>query len=129
MVLGKNEDLFSRNVTVSDINWINPNSLEDSFKCKAKIRYRMEEQPCLVERTGPNTAKITFDGISHIHITFNHFLCCFNQNSHIVLITFLASSNVLGKGIMTSRLSNHISSLTFNTALHSSQKASLYFSE
>ena len=61
VVLGKNEDLFSRDVTVSDINWINQNSLEDSFKCKAKIRYRMEEQPCLVERTGPTTAKITFD--------------------------------------------------------------------
>ena len=61
VVLGKNEDLFSRDVTVSEINWINPNKLEDSFKCKAKIRYRMEEQPCLVERTGDNTAKIIFD--------------------------------------------------------------------
>ena len=59
VILGKNEDLFSREVYVEDINWINP--VEEKITCKAKIRYRMKEQPCIVEKTGETTAKITFD--------------------------------------------------------------------
>ena len=61
VVLGKNEDLFSRDVYVENINWINPDNMEESFRCKAKVRYRMEEQPCLVERVGDTSAKIIFD--------------------------------------------------------------------
>jgi tRNA-specific 2-thiouridylase len=61
VVLGKNEDLFSKEVYVEDINWINPDAQADKFQCKAKVRYRMTEQPCTVEKIGDTKAKITFD--------------------------------------------------------------------
>lgn len=61
VVLGKNEDLFTRDVYVKDINWIGPDETLESFSCKAKVRYRMAEQPCTVEKIGPTSAKIIFD--------------------------------------------------------------------
>ncbi len=61
VVLGKNEDLFSKDVHVKDINWINPDIMQDKFKCSAKVRYRMKDEPCTVERIGDSEAKITFD--------------------------------------------------------------------
>ncbi|WP_406545004.1 tRNA 2-thiouridine(34) synthase MnmA [Pseudobutyrivibrio sp.] len=61
VVLGKNEDLFTRDVYVKDINWIGPDETPERFSCKAKVRYRMAEQPCQVEKTGPTCAKIIFD--------------------------------------------------------------------
>ncbi len=61
VVLGKNEDLFSREVYVENINWIDHTDDRQNFKCKAKIRYRMKEEPCMVERVGESAAKILFD--------------------------------------------------------------------
>lgn len=48
VVLGSNEDLFSREVHVRDLNWIAGNEIPESFRCSAKIRYRMTEQPATV---------------------------------------------------------------------------------
>lgn len=59
VILGTNDDLFSREVNVENINWINP--VGDTVTCKAKIRYRMKEQPCTIEKTGETSAKIIFD--------------------------------------------------------------------
>ncbi len=59
VILGSNDDLFSREVNVVNINWINP--VEDTITCKAKIRYRMKEQPCTIEKTSESSAKIIFD--------------------------------------------------------------------
>lgn len=61
VVLGKNEDLFTKDVYVKDINWINPSDDEEVFRCKAKVRYRMVEQACEVIRVGATEAKIVFD--------------------------------------------------------------------
>ncbi len=61
VVLGKNEELFSVDVYVEDINWINKIDLQKEFRCKAKVRYRMTEQPCRVEPIGDNSAHIVFD--------------------------------------------------------------------
>ena len=61
VVLGSNEDLFTRDVYVKDINWIGPDETPERFSCKAKVRYRMAEQPCQVEKTGSTSAKIIFD--------------------------------------------------------------------
>lgn len=61
VVLGKNEDLFSRDVYVEDVNWIGPEELPETFRCAAKVRYRMVEQPCEVQRVGKTSAKILFD--------------------------------------------------------------------
>ncbi len=61
VILGKNEDLFSRDVYVEDINWIDPEDDRTEFDCAAKVRYRMKEQPCHVVRTGATSAHVIFD--------------------------------------------------------------------
>ncbi len=61
VILGKNEDLFSKYVSVKNINWIDPTDDRVEFDCKAKVRYRMIEQDCHVTRTGKDTAKIVFN--------------------------------------------------------------------
>lgn len=61
VVLGKNEDLFTTTTIVKNINWIDPTDDRPTFKCKAKVRYRMTEQPCTVERLDATSAKIVFD--------------------------------------------------------------------
>ncbi|MBR1623854.1 MAG: tRNA 2-thiouridine(34) synthase MnmA, partial [Pseudobutyrivibrio sp.] len=60
VVLGKNEDLFSKNARVININWIDPNDDRKEFDCKAKVRYRMSEQPCHVVRLDETSAKVIF---------------------------------------------------------------------
>lgn len=44
VVLGSNDDLFSREADVSDFNWISGEVPGSEFRCKAKIRYRQPEQ-------------------------------------------------------------------------------------
>lgn len=61
VVLGKNEDLFTTTTIVKNINWIDSTDDRSTFKCKAKVRYRMTEQPCTVERIDATSAKVVFD--------------------------------------------------------------------
>ncbi|SET43311.1 tRNA-specific 2-thiouridylase [Pseudobutyrivibrio sp. C4] len=61
VILGKNEDLFTTTTIVKNINWIDPTDDRPTFKCKAKVRYRMTEQPCTVERIDATSAKVVFD--------------------------------------------------------------------
>lgn len=73
VVLGRNEDLFSREFEATDFNWISgeaPNGFPheephgkpiNEFRCKAKIRYRQTEQWATVTPTGENTVHIAFD--------------------------------------------------------------------
>lgn len=60
VVLGKNEDLFKREVKVKDINWISGEAPTEEFSCSAKIRYNQKEQPARVIPEGTN-ATIIFD--------------------------------------------------------------------
>ena len=60
VVLGKNEDLFSKDVLVKNINWIDPEDFRTEFDCSAKVRYRMSDKPCHVKRIGDKAAKVTF---------------------------------------------------------------------
>lgn len=61
VVLGSNDDLFSREANVSDFNWVSGSVPQDAFRCKAKIRYRQKEQWATVIPTGADTVHITFD--------------------------------------------------------------------
>ena len=61
VVLGSNDDLFSREADVSDFNWISGEVPGSEFRCKAKIRYRQPEQWVTVIPTGADTIHITFD--------------------------------------------------------------------
>lgn len=61
VVLGSDDDLFDRTVNISDFHWIAGDNIPESFRCKAKIRYRMTEQDALVRYHGDGTATIEFD--------------------------------------------------------------------
>lgn len=61
VVLGSNNDLFSREADVADFNWISGEVPQGEFRCKAKIRYRQVEQWATVIPTGANTVHIVFD--------------------------------------------------------------------
>ena len=61
VVLGSNDDLFSREADVSDFNWISGEVPGSEFRCKTKIRYRQPEQWVTVIPTGADTVHIVFD--------------------------------------------------------------------
>ena len=61
VVLSGNDSLFARSLTARGANWIALDRPNGPLRCKAKIRYRMAEQPCTVEHTGPDTLRVTFD--------------------------------------------------------------------
>ncbi|MBQ8933665.1 MAG: tRNA 2-thiouridine(34) synthase MnmA [Lachnospiraceae bacterium] len=60
VVLGTNEELFSREVLVDNVNWISGDTPSEPVKCKTKIRYRHTEQPCTVYPEG-TCARIVFE--------------------------------------------------------------------
>ena len=61
VVLCDNQALFSRTLTANDLNLIALPQLDAPMRLKAKVRYRQTEQPCLVEQTGADTIRVTFD--------------------------------------------------------------------
>lgn len=61
VVLGFNEDLFSKEVFVQDINLTACDRLDMPTRLSAKIRYNQTEQPATVVQTDENHLKIVFD--------------------------------------------------------------------
>jgi tRNA-specific 2-thiouridylase len=61
VILGDLDDLFSRTVTVKNINLTAAENLEKPIKCAAKIRYNGKEQPCTAVQTDSDTIIIEFD--------------------------------------------------------------------
>lgn len=61
VTLGKDEDLFSKSLNATDINYIPFDTLDSPIKLKAKVRYRMEEKDCTIFPTGTNSALVEFD--------------------------------------------------------------------
>lgn len=61
VVLGNNEDLYGKEADAADFNWISGSAPQSGFRCKAKIRYRQQEQQCTIIPTGENTVHIVFD--------------------------------------------------------------------
>lgn len=61
VILGKNEDLFSREADAKDFNWISGKAPGRSFRCKVKIRYRQAEQWATVTPIGETAVHIAFD--------------------------------------------------------------------
>ena len=61
VVLGRNEDLFSTEVDVTDFNWISGESPKQAIRCKAKSRYRQSEQWATVTPCGEHDVHISFD--------------------------------------------------------------------
>lgn len=61
VILGYNDDLFSKSLTVSDINLIAYERLERPIRVKVKVRYKQAEQWATVEQTDENHLHIEFD--------------------------------------------------------------------
>lgn len=61
VTLGGNEDLYSREVHVSEFNWISGEAPDKPVKCRAKIRYRQTEQPATAYPLENGDVFIVFD--------------------------------------------------------------------
>ena len=61
VVLSDNAGLFARTLTADRLNFIPFDRPDGPLRLRAKIRYRMAEQPCTVEQTGPDQVRVTFD--------------------------------------------------------------------
>ena len=61
VILGSNEELFGRELTVRRANLIAVSRIEGELRCTVKIRSRHREQPAVVTQTGADTLHIVFD--------------------------------------------------------------------
>lgn len=61
IVLGHSEDLFTKEISVRDVNFIAFENPPETFRAKVKIRYRQPETPATVFVTGDKRVKIVFD--------------------------------------------------------------------
>ncbi|MDD2957397.1 MAG: tRNA 2-thiouridine(34) synthase MnmA [Lachnospiraceae bacterium] len=61
VILGKNEDLFSRELQAEEFNWIAYDTPPETLRVKAKIRYQHPEQ----------WATVTVQDLSHISLVFD----------------------------------------------------------
>ncbi len=48
LIVGSEEELRGKSLIADDLNWISIPELTEPILCKAKTRYRMKEQPCVV---------------------------------------------------------------------------------
>ncbi len=61
VMLGDNEDLFSKTLDAYDINLITTDRIENSLRVEAKVRYSQKAQKATVWQTGENSMHIEFD--------------------------------------------------------------------
>ncbi len=61
VTLGNNEDLFTRRLTVTNLNFIPFDELKTPLTLLAKARYRQEAAPARVEQTGKDELTVEFD--------------------------------------------------------------------
>ncbi|MCI8303618.1 MAG: tRNA 2-thiouridine(34) synthase MnmA [Lawsonibacter sp.] len=61
VVLSGNDSLFGSTLIANRLNLIACSRLDGPVRLRARIRYRMAEQPCTVEQTGEDTIRLTFD--------------------------------------------------------------------
>lgn len=87
IVLGKNEELFTREFEAADMNWIYWDVPPKTFRAKAKVRYRHEEQRAAVQ--------VLADG--RIHVEFDEPQRAITRGQSVVLYD---GEYVLGGGII-----------------------------
>lgn len=61
VILGDNEDLFKRELTASEFNWIAMDVPASDIRASARIRYRHHEAPARIIPLGPDRVRIEFD--------------------------------------------------------------------
>ncbi len=60
VVIGKNDDLFSKSLDAADFNWIAFDNPKDGLKASAKVRYSTGEAECTAFITGEKKVHIEF---------------------------------------------------------------------
>ena len=53
--------LYSSSLEARQLHWVAGEAVTTPFRCKAKIRYRQPEQPCVITRIDDNSCQVTFD--------------------------------------------------------------------
>lgn len=61
VILGDNDDLFTKEFTVRDLNWISIESLDKEIRVKAKIRYKTPEEWATILPIENGKVKVIFD--------------------------------------------------------------------
>ena len=61
VVLGTHSELFADALTAGEFNWISGKAPELPLRCKAKIRYRQQEQWCTATVNADGTVTVQFD--------------------------------------------------------------------
>jgi len=61
---GEHEMLFSDSLIATDTSWIGspPAGLDDGLRCRAKVRYRQDDQDCVVTALDDDKVEVRFDG-------------------------------------------------------------------
>lgn len=60
LLVGSEQDLLSDTLYADELNWISIESLNEPILCKAKTRYRMQEQPCAVYPESDGSVRVEF---------------------------------------------------------------------
>lgn len=61
VVLGRNEDLFTKTLEADDVNWISIEKLTEPIRCKAKTRYKQKEADALLMPAENGKIRLVFD--------------------------------------------------------------------
>ena len=61
VVLGSNEDLFTRELVARDFNWVSIACPDAKFRAKARIRYKHKEAPATIIPINETEVRIIFD--------------------------------------------------------------------
>ena len=61
VILCTNDELFEKEVSVYNFNWVSIEKPNKEFRASAKIRYNMKEQPCTIYPLSDGKIKIIFD--------------------------------------------------------------------
>jgi tRNA-specific 2-thiouridylase len=61
VVVGKDEELYSRTLLASRVNLISTAALHEPMRVTVKVRHKHQGAAALIEAAGPNEVKVTFD--------------------------------------------------------------------
>ena len=61
VLLGDNQDLFTRTVYAEDVNLISVLEIRSGMRVSARVRYHQPEKEAMVVQTGPRSVKLVFD--------------------------------------------------------------------
>ena len=62
VVQGENHPtLYSESLIATDLHWVSEKTMKETFKCKAKFRYRQPDQDVTVNLEAENTCRVVFD--------------------------------------------------------------------